>query len=460
LKIEEPAPLSRGDRELLQLHMLEACDARAARYQQPEQSAEFGAMLVDPVTGELRSYASLLEPAVKAGAQLELNLTHYAKRAEIRRMLAEKIEREVLPIMPLPWIAKIPDKLRQARKTGTFGVHAMSGRGVVLWDDKASLSRLCPDDAREEAARLEKRYIDLVTEQWKQGCDVYYSVFTVPNVERGKLGHGMKKIYERFRRLVKKPDGKREAKMPEIEGALCVLEAPLSAGRDWNVHLNALLIARGFVDYGKVRELWHWNVEIKRLPRGDLEALRGAFREVIKYAVLAVAEKSSDKAHAGQADQNSMAQSAIEADPAAGYETAAGEPCLDGVDGLTAEPGAPWEAKRRPAPPMMAWSAGELCEWLLAFHGFRRTRSYGSLYGAPKPAPAALEEFVWVGYVRLQAGAYRLKLRLLDSIPEDKSPTATALEKWHRWRAMLKPGPAPGAELDGMPLDHFAHAGT
>ncbi len=430
----------RLDRELQGMLLddsVERADAYKHRAQQPEASARFGELLVDPVTGELRSYASLIEPAVKAAAQLELGLTQYAKRAEIRRMLAEKIELEVVPVLPLPWIAKIPEKLRNARKSGTFGIHALSGKGIVLWDEKASLSRLCPDDAREEGSRLQKRYTPQIEKDWADGCHVQYAVFTMPNFAQGKLAFGMKKIMTRFRNLIMRKDRDGNRVFPEIEGAIAVLEAPMAWDRSWNVHVNVMLVVRGFCDYKKLRELWHWNVHFKKLPTGDLEALRKSFRELIKYSVQATSEKSEEKLERGRADVDG-------ADPLREADTWP-------ADGMPVDP------VRAAAPPMLAWTGQELGEWLMAMHRFRRTRSYGSLYGAPKPEAADLQEFVWIGSVRLRGGAYRLSVRLLDSIPEDKSSPAAALDRWHRWRAMLKRGPTTGCELDAVPLERFAH---
>ncbi|MDQ2640749.1 MAG: hypothetical protein M3Y79_09255, partial [Pseudomonadota bacterium] len=359
--------LERQERELnrqLFDHDVETADVYAKRAQQPEESARFGELLTDPVTGETRSYASLIDPALASVAQFEANLTHYGTRAQIRHMLADKIEREVVPVLPLPWVTKIPEKLRNARRTGTYGLHARSGRGIVLWDEKASLSRLCPDDAREEASRLQKRYAPMIEQAWREGCDVHYGVFTLPNFRRGELAQGMKKIFDRFKSLIKRKDKDGALMFPEIEGALCVLEAPLGRDRDWNVHLNVMLVVRGFLDWGKLRQAWHWNVEFKRLPRGNLERLQASFRELIKYAVQATSEKSEH-----HAARDLSRESSVEADPAPGCEPGAGEPSPD-----TSCP------NRAVAPPMLAWTGSELAEWLEAMRGFRRSRSYGCLY--------------------------------------------------------------------------------
>lgn len=409
-------------------HDLETADAYARRHQQPEESARFGELLADPITGEIRSYASFIDPALASVAQFEANLTHYASRAQVRHMLADKIEREVVPLLPLPWITKIPEKLRNARRTGTYGLHARSGRGIVLWDEKASLSRLCPDDAREEASRLQKRYLPHVEQAWRDGCDVHYAVFTMPNFKRGQLRAGMTKIFDRFRALLKKTDADGALVFPEIEGALCVLEAPLGRDRDWNVHLNVMLVVRGFLDWGKLRQAWHWDVQFNRLPRGNVEHLKKSFRELIKYAVQATSEKSHAKAsNALQADNS---RSVADGLPDGGVDQE-GTGARDGL--------------RAVAPPMLAWTGSELAEWLEAMHGFRRSRSYGCLYGAPKPEAEDLGEYVWIGYVRWRDGAYRINARLLDSVPEDKSGSNSPADRWRKYLERIKPPPDAGA---------------
>lgn len=428
-------------------HDLESADAYSRRHQQPEESARFGELLTDPVTGEIRSYASLIDPALAAIAQFEAPLTHYAKRAEIRHMLADKVERDVVPILPLPWVTKIPEKLRNARRTGTYGLHARSGRGIVLWDEKASLSRLCPDDAREEASRLQKRYLPHVEQAWKDGCDVHYAVFTMPNFRRGELRAGMKKIFDRFRALLKKTDDDGALVFPEIEGALCVLEAPLGRYRDWNVHLNVMLVVRGFLDWGKLRQAWHWDVQFNRLPRGNVEHLKKSFRELIKYAVQATAEKSEHHAH--------PRGRSVEAPPSLEHD-ASGETA--GQGGVLQSPG---EGTRAVAPPMLAWTGSELAEWLEAMHGFRRSRSYGCLYGAPKPEAEDLGEYVWIGYVRWRDGSYKVHARLLDSVPEDKSGSSSPADRWKKYVQRVKPPPDPGAApLKPVlaPLENLVHA--
>jgi hypothetical protein len=358
-------------------------DLWQVREDQVRAAGQFGSVYQDELTRERRSYLSLIPDTLRAAAQLELDLPSYSERADIRRRLADKIEREVLPFHCPRWLERYPEKLRSARRTGCFGVRRDTGRPIVFWDEKAGLSRLCPDDAREESQRLKRRVLEPLQAEQSSGASLDYVVFTTPNAKPGELRHGMKAIYRRFRKLL--------PKFPQIKGALCVLEAPLGQARDWNVHLNVILVTRGFMDWKALRAAWHWNLEIRRLPKAP-GAIAGALAELIKYAVAATVSKSED--HAG----------------------------------------------RSPAPPMLEWSGGELTEWLCAMHGSRRTRTYGVLYRLPDPEPD-IGPIVWIGRVSLEHGRYVHHVPLLDSIPEDKSLHRTALERYLHLCRQMKPPP-------------------
>jgi hypothetical protein len=211
-------------------------------------------------------------------------------------------------------------------------------------------------------------------------------VFTQPNDPAGDLARGMRRIFRRFRALLR-ARADRRLLFPQVRGALAVLEAPLGAARDWHVHLNVILVHKGFLDWGAVRRRWHWNVEFRQLPRAP-GAVGAALTELIKYAVAATVAKSA--AHAA-------------------------------------------EGKTR-APPMLEWTGAELEEWLLAFHRFRRTRAYGCLYGLGKPEAETLGPIVWLGSKRLVGGRYVLECPLLGSIPEDKFPSKDPRERWKLFR--------------------------
>jgi hypothetical protein len=364
-------------------HLAAAHDLWQLRQDQVRAAGQFGSVFQDELTQQRRSYLSLIPDTLHASAQLELDLPAYSDRAEIRRRLATKIAGEVLPGYCPRWLESYPEKLRSARQTGCFGLRRDTGRPIIYWDEKAGLSRLCPDDAREESQRLKRRVLEPLQAAQADGASLDYVVFTTPNAKPGDLRHGMQAIYRRFRKML--------PKFPQIKGALCVLEAPLGQARDWNVHLNVILVSRGFVNWGELRAAWHWNLEIRRLPKAP-GAISGALAELIKYAVTATVSKSED------------------------------------------------HAARSPAPPMLEWSGTELTEWLCAMHAFRRTRTYGVLYRLPEPEPD-VGPIVWLGQVRMQHGRYVHAIPLLDSIPEDKSLYPTALSRYLRFCQRLKPPP-------------------
>ena len=373
-------------------------DPYADRAQSIDRAGEFGSTFTHE--DETHSYAALAPAALAANEQLELDLPGYSLRAAIRAALADKIAREVLPLASAgdEWLERYPERLRLARQSGQWGLRLNDGKLIAYWDNKAALARLCPDDAREEAMRLRRRVQPAHDELRKSGHRFLYAVFTMPNSAAGELRNGMAAIYRRFRDLLRarRPDG--ELLFPQIKGALAVLEAPLGRRRDWNVHLNVLLPVKGFLDFAELRHWWRWNVEMRWIPDAP-GAFQGAFAELIKYAVAATVSKSAEHAS----------------------------------DGSTR------------APPMLEWTGDELLEWLRAMHGFRRTRSYGALYGLDEPESEEVGPVVWLGTVTLQRGRYVHRCALLDSIPEDKFSGMSAAERWLALKRALIPGGLAGA---------------
>src|SRR5205807_7690159 len=126
----------------------------------------------------------------KYAGQLERKgLPKYTERARIRLAVADTIEREVLPIATERWLERHPMRLRLARRTGSYAVNVKTGRLHPLWEQKAGLSRLCPDDAREEAQRFSRR-VQPTLEEWvtrSRQHRLTYAVFTQPNSAPGKL---------------------------------------------------------------------------------------------------------------------------------------------------------------------------------------------------------------------------------------------------------------------------------
>jgi len=381
------------------------------RWLQEERSLEFGATFTNQQTGELESYAHWAPTALEAQEQLELELPACSLRHAIRRALAEKIERDVLPLCNGQWLHRYARLLRAARWSGAVGYAPAKGKNIVFWDQKAGLSRLCPDDAREEAMRLHRRVLDPLEALQADGHALHYMVFTTPNVGAGGLRAEMVRICKRFRGIFKAKNKDGELRFPQIRGALCVLEAPLGWARDWNVHLNVILVVKGYLPWEDVRAWWHFDIGGMRQLKQGPGVVKGALCELIKYAVAATVAKSADKA---------------------------GE-----------------SGDRPPPPPMLEWTGAELLEWLRAMRGFRRTRTYGCLFRLKRPEPEDLGQIIWLGRIDHDGAGYRLSSRLLNSIPEDKSSGVSAIERWQTLMRELKPHLLAGAGAlgDGISRD-------
>lgn len=381
------------------------------RWLQIDQSTEFGATFTNQDTGEVHSYAAWAPSALESQQQLELDLPGYSKNHLIRQRLAKKLDAEVVPVARerqygVKYTMNCAERLQGARWSGAVGYSVAKGKTIIYWDEKAGLSRLCPDDAREEAMRLSRKLVDPLEALQADGHSLHYCVFTTPNVAAGGLRKEMVSICKRFRRLLKA--------FPEVKGALCVLEAPLSSRRDWNVHLNVVLAVKGYLDYGKIQHQWHWNVEMRKLAQGP-GVVRGALAEVIKYAVAATVAKSAEKAELAEPETTAQTN---------GHRHMAAA--------VPSKPGSP-------APPMLEWTGAELFEWLMAMRAFRRTRTYGCLYRLKKPKAEDLGQIIWLGSTWHEGGRYRIASALLDSIPEDKSTGLTRAERWQTLMRELKP---------------------
>lgn len=312
--------------------------------------------------------------------QQRLELSEQDTHANVRQAVAQFLERVVMPHRADPSIARLVEKLRLARRTGTYMYNRATGKIVTIVDDKAGLPLLCPDDARDEASRLQRRYVPTLAAWRNSGKALHYAVFTTPNAPPGKLRAEMVSIVKRFTKIFRRGRG-----FPEVKGALLTLEAPLAADRDWNVHLNVLLMCDGFLDYEKLRAAWHWNVEIDRVrpnERGEEsyeDAVRRTLRELVKYPVQAMPTKSEEKRRRRHRDG------------------------------------------REPPPAMLEWTEREWSEWYDAHGRFRRTRTYGELYAIAEPEAESLEGFEAVGTFWSEGRVRRSRFPLLDSITGDKS---------------------------------------
>lgn len=384
-------------RQIEELDELDLIDAQRLEHRTQEiaRSAEFGAVYQDNA-GETRSFAALAPAALEAHQQLELDLTGYSSRRAVRMRFADVIE----PFKhERDYLASWPARLRNARHSAQSGIRVKDGKIVTIWDNKAGLSRVCPDDAREESMRMQRKTVPRFVDLQASGHSLHYMVLTTPNARRGKLRDENAAIFDRFKQSLKAKDKHGDLLFPEIKGALCVLEAPLGRARDWNVHLNVILVIKGeWFDWQEFRQWWMWDVHFRKLPKGE-DAIRGALCELIKYAVAATVTKSAE--HADEA--------------------------------------------KSAAPPMLEWTRDELLEWFDAFHGFRRTRSYGVMYGIEQPEPEDIGPVVWIGTISLRGGRYVHEVPLLRSIPEDKFSGLSAAEKWQALIRALAPGGLAGA---------------
>lgn len=327
-------------------------------------------------------------------AKLDLadSLEGFAKRTTRRRMerdLADYIERIVLPVYDDPKIAKLPIKLRSCRTSGTFA-RLPDGKRVTLWDQKCGLTRLCPDESRNETHRLISRYAPAIESYLKlhPHSRAYSAVFTLPNFSDGNLKTGLTEIYKRFNALRKKrKDGK--LLFPELAGIITVVEAPRSAYGNWNVHLNAIIITNGYLDYKKMQQHWHWNVRINYV-KGTTEEIVKALKETVKYHALITPVKSIEKSESG----------------------------------------------KTVAPAMVQWPAHAWYEWYISHVGYHRTRSYGCMFlneqhrkdlDLPGEAVRSVDDrdLTILGRVYWRNGHYEVELSGLNLVTEKMSTTDT-----------------------------------
>lgn len=329
------------------------------------------------------------------------------RKTELELQLADYIERKIVPASGYDdAIRKLPKRMRSCRKHGVFGWRPETGSAIMAWDEKCGLVRLCPHEARADAKRIEQRYLPEIESLIRRGKRIYFTVFTTPNVEAGKLAAEKKKQFKKFNRLIKKRRAGR-ARFPII-GALVTQEDPLGAHADWNVHLNAFLVCDGWLDFGDLREAWHWDLSIRRLV-GSHKEIAAAFRELVKYAAAPVSDKSTEHATRSAAELEISTGDLLPQPGAAWSDTGP----YRGPDGMPAPP------------PMLAWPPDCFLEWWDAQQRFRRTRSYGCLFKTPKPERIGLQNVEWLGLIDWHNGRFHLSAAL-NLIPGDKSTNARA----------------------------------
>jgi len=423
---------------------------------------------------ELMSYAVQLETAA---GQLRLELTGYDTRANVRLEVAEYLERIVLPEVnrgaplspkktrpeygefgeelfpdpprsrhPLDRIAHLPQKLRDARRQCWFQMDLTDGGTRTLWDEKAGEPLLCPDDAREEAMRLQRRLEETVEELARSGRRIYYGVLTIENAAPGHLATRIEKLWRKFKRALKRSG-------EPIEGAIATLEAPLSASRTWHPHLNVILVTDGYFDYAAWWKHWGCVSHFEHLKPGHVAA---AFRELVKYAVRAVPEKSAAKAASCSAlprssgspasSQGSRSDGRSAASPTEWTAGKTGSPWDGGTAMPSGSPKKPWSAHHEAGPAMVEWTAAEWIEWWCAMKGRRRTRTYGELYGLNVEPEEDQGRWVTIGKGRWAGTGYEARFALLECIPGDKSITNIAV-RYRNWLASLEHPPNIDADL-------------
>lgn len=350
---------------------------------------------------EWRPDADMVSRAWAASRELGDRAQGYARRRAAESAIADYLEQVVMPhpSAQLLRFGALTDKLRACRRCGCWGIKPDGGL-LVAWDHHCRCSRLCPDEAREEGQRLQSRYIDAILTQVaaRPGRRVYYAVLTQPNTKPGRLAQAKRRLFGRFRALLRKQTGKRR-RFREIVGALVTQEDPLSVNDAWHVHLNALLICDGWLGFKDLRRAWHWNVGLRALPC-EREKLRAALRELVKYPVRTVAEKARPNGGGVIGQGEKTPENAIHA-----------------------------VNFSQSAPPLTEWPAERFIEWWTAGLEFRRTRSYGSLFRLPPPAPERVdyEAVDWIGALRYEVGkGYEISLPSLDLIQADKSPIGEA----------------------------------
>lgn len=439
--IEHRDPESESSREITAAYIRQKMEGRrAGRAAVADQAGDKPLRLGYAVRASKANAARLLD-MIRAGNiiaahdRVTRKLESYSRRRRAEHELVDSFKQDPM-LWADPRLEAYLHKMRQCRTLGTVGVKP-DGRPVIAWHSKCDCLRLCPDEARQDQARVIKQYFDAFLSAKRGGLRLYKAVFTMPNAPDGELHPAKRAIFAEFKRF--------RENMPEIRGQLVIQEDPRGSRGDWNVHLNAIMLVDGYLDYDRARLYWPWVVKfsderdmlkatrrtlekrgIKADALSDETVLIAAIKECIKYPVQAVAEKST-KAAGGWV-------------------------------------GGEWrDAKGKPkGPPMTEWGVAARGEWYRAQHGFRRVRSYGILYDIERPVlPDELDHDVeWWGRIAFADDStlrgYRLTatwaagdaLALLPLIPRGISKSGGAQEKSEN----CSTHPPPGIEARSLVL--------
>ena len=271
-------------------------------------------------------------------------------------------------------------KHQQCRTSGFFGIND-GGNVIVAWDTKCSSSKYCPDEATKAAKQFRERYEPEIKRRRELGYQIYKVWPTLPNYPGGRLAEGQRHIFKRFRDKLIRPKINGRNKFG-IRGALVIGESPLSKNRDWNVHLNAILIVDDRLDYKAVREQWGCNIEMRKHKDFSDSGMHGLFSEMVKYSTQAIPSKSNDEKH------------------------------------------------RHNAPAVIEWTPAEYLEFYRANKGHRRARAYGCLHGIGKPEREVSYPDTWLGRLMHRPDGYSIVWRkhdlhdVLKAVAENAGPYA------------------------------------
>lgn len=253
---------------------------------------------------------------------LESELAGRNERREQENKLADYIEDVIAPLGLISYERgdksftdhplEVADKFRLCRKESTVMLNFSTGKRLAIYDDKCGYSKFCPDEARHETQRLIETDVPAIETFLKVSRfhTFQYAVLTVPNYKNEK--EGLKDIRERYNKL------KVLKCMSAVKGARLIIESPLSADGNWNIHINAMFLIDGFFDWKEIRKAWGYNIhfesaeQMERKTRNKLikrgvdvsgmtvnTVLINAYQELCKYAGAPVSSKSAEKSDSG-----------------------------------------------------------------------------------------------------------------------------------------------------------------
>lgn len=350
-------------------------------------------------------------------------------------------------------------------------VKAWSPKGLRDWIIEQRWQSFCNADDRELAKawklteigsvqnRLKRTMLRMLTKTqkmltatWPRSLSRRFYLLKIDDSpeNRDRYRRGRKKDADKGdREFYQQVHGKKGRLFPELEGLQVTIESPMNYEGLWHPHLNVLYAFKGpCIDWELMRRYWnnahcHWTTEeqmwtttaARLRARGEdpstmtwRDVLRHALKEVVKYPLATVAEKSGKNKGSWSGDEAGEGR----------YTT---------------------EAGKQVAPPMVDWPGDAFMEWWYAHYDFRRSRSYGALFrgveleGGTKLTWSELEAdpseapdpLLWtpMGTVTRERGEYRVSLPLLTFLPGNNSystgpptadnPATMTPEQRHRW---------------------------